>query len=452
MITQALLVVILGAGMVALVLGLARKPEIAIVLILFSEVVATRYALPSLPLGPVTIFASDLPTICLLVATAVRPYFGVRRRQISAALLSIFLIALLGLLRGYRAFGLTAAGNSSREILAFSAAALFFSAVTITPELIRFLRRWLVITSIFLIVVGLLFLVQEGFGEFSTGGKRGLRGLDALIILFATITSIVIPYGRTRVQNLVVPSAGFIVLVLALQRSVAVAGVVSLIVIVLFGGRLRTRRSSRVTRILLITGGLAVGALVLAGPTGLTNDLSTAVETTTTQEGTFSWRLEGWQILIKEQLSSPIQSILLGKPAGTGSSRLIGDTIVSVAPHSMYVSFFGEVGLIGLAILVWLIASTFKRNVANVRSEYAFTATVGLLATAFLTAQVTYFISYSAGFIAGLVVGLTASLAWFGTLDPEVEASREESTPSRPPMEIPRYRPRLPQIDEPILP
>ena len=452
MISQLLVLTILFAGMIALILGMARKPEIAIIAVLSSEVVATHYRLPALPLGSVTIFASDIPTFALLIATVVRPYLGVRRRPVSTAILSVFLLAILGLVRGSRAFGLPLAGNSAREILAFCAAALFFSTVTITPEFIKYLRRWLTLAAIFIIVVGIIFWSQNGFGEFSSGGQRGLRGLDALILLFATLTSIVIPYGRTRTQNLIAPAIGFLVLVLALQRSVAIAGVISLIVIVVFGGRLRTRRSSRVTRILLIVGGLSVGLLVVAGPTGLTNDLSTAVETTTTQEGTFSWRLEGWQILIKDQLASPIQSILLGRPSGIGSSRVIGETVVTVAPHSMYVSLFGSVGLIGLAIMIWLLASTFRRNIVNVRSEFTFTATVGLLVTALLAAQVTYFISYSAGFVAGLVIGLAASLAWFGAVDPEIEALQKELHPNKPRQPTARYQPRLPQIDEPILP
>ena len=151
-------------------------------------------------------------------------------------------------------------------------------------------------------------------------------------------------------------------------------------------------------------------------------------------------------------MASPIQNILLGKPAGAGSSRVIGETVVTVAPHSMYVSLFGSVGLIGLAIMIWLLASTFRRNIVNVRSEFTFTATVGLLVTALLAAQVTYFISYSAGFIAGLIIGLAASLAWFGAIDPENEALQGKLPSSRSPDRAARYQPRLPQIDEPILP
>ena len=452
MIAHALLLIIMGAGFVALTLTMARKPEVSVLLVLATEVITARYALPSIGLGSLTILAADLATPALLIATLLRPYFGFRRRQISTPLLAIFLLAVLGVVRGTRAFGLQMAGNGAREILGFSAAALFFSTVAITPDFVKALRKWFMVAATFITATGMYFWIQNGFGEFSSAGKRGLSGIDALLVLLAIILTITVPYGRTRAQNLIAPSIGFLVLVLSLQRSVAISGVVALIVVVLFGGRLRTRRSSRVTRVLLIAGGLAVALLVLAGPSGLTSDLSTAVETSTTQEGTFSWRLEGWQILIKDQFASPIRNILLGNPSGTGSSRMIGDTLVTVAPHSMYVSLFQEVGIIGLAIMFWLLVSMFRRNVVNVRSQFTFTATSGLLVTTMLAAQVTYFISYSAGLIAGLVVGLAASLAWFGAVDPEVEELKEKgSTTNRSSAGAFPRRDEAADIDQPIL-
>ena len=451
MIAQVLMLLIMGAGFVALVLGMARKPSIAVLVVLATEIISRRFTLPLIPLGTLTVFAADLATPALLAATVLRPYFGFRRRQISTPLLAIFLLASLSFVRGTRAFGLQIAGNGSREILAFSAAALFFSTVAITPEFINAVRKWFVIASAAITVAGIQFWIQNGFGEFSAFGRRGLSGLEALIVLLATILTITVPYGRTRAQNLMAPSIGFLVLLLSLQRSVAISGMVALIVVVVFGGRIRTRRSSRVTRVLLIVGGLAVGVLVLAGPSGLTSDLSTAVESSTTQEGTFSWRLEGWQVLIKSQLSGPVQHILLGNPAGSGSARMIGDTLVTVAPHSMYVSMFQEVGIVGLAVMIWLLASMFRRNIVNLRSGLAFTAKAGLLVTTLLAALVTYFISYSSGLVAGLVVGLAASLAWFGAIDPEFEASQIQPAPILPPVTPVPNQLNLPHIDQPTL-
>jgi hypothetical protein len=455
MITTAVVLLVGACGFVAVAVGIARKPEFAVVLVLLSELAVSRYALPPLSFGSLTIFLNDLPTLALLAAVVIRPYLGVARRRFSMTLLVVLLLAVLGLARGIRVFGLQIAGNNSREILSFAAAALFFSTVVITPKFIDALRRWFTVAGGVLITTALLFWAQNGFGGFSTSGQRALRGLEALILLFATIITIVVPYGRTRTRNLTLPIIGFIVLVLTVQRSVAVAGIIALIVIVLIGGRVRTRRSSTVTRFLLVIGGLAVGFLVLAGPTGVTQDLGTALGTSTTQEGTFSWRLEGWRILISEQLSGSVPSIVVGEPAGSSNLRVIGDSIVTVAPHSEYVSLFKSVGIVGLALMVWLLVATFRRNVVNVRSEYTFTATVGLLFATMLASLVVYFITYSSGLTGGLVIGLSVSLAWFGAVDPEREAAGPEMEPSlpvTPPTTVPTSRRGAPPpIDQPVL-
>lgn len=456
MISTAFVLLVGTIGFAALVVGIARRPGLAVLLVLASEIASSRFSLPPLTLGSLTVFVTDFPTAALLAALAIRPYLGVQRRRFSMPLLVLLLLAMVGLVRGIRVFGLQIAGNNSREILAFAVAALFFSTVTITPKFLEELRRWLVVAGSFLIITAVLFWAQNGFGGFSTTGQRALRGLEALILLFATIITIVIPYGRTRTRNLALPAAGFVVLALTVQRSVAVAGIIALIIIVLIGGRVRTRRSSVVTRFLLVIGGLSVGFLVLAGPTGVNQDLGTALGTSTTEEGTFSWRLQGWNILVREQLSGSIPSIAIGEPAGSSNLRIIGESVVTVAPHSEYVSLLKSVGVVGLGLMVWLLVSTFRRNIVNVRSNLTFTATVGLLFATMLGALVVYFITYSTGLIGGLVVGLAVSLAWFGALDPEfaeLEVDQPPSAPVATPVAVgPGSRRRTPPpIDQPVL-
>lgn len=456
MITTAFVLMVGAIGFAALVVGIARRPGLAVLLVLASEIASSRFSLPPLTFGSLTVFVTDFPTAALLAALALRPYLGVQRRRLSMPLLALLLLAMVGLVRGIRVFGLQIAGNNSREILAFAVAALFFSTVTITPKFLEELRRWFVVAGSFLIITAVLFWTQNGFGGFSTSGQRALRGLEALILLFATIVTIVVPYGRTRTRNLALPAVGFVVLALTVQRSVAVAGIIALIIIVLIGGRVRTRRSSIVTRFLLVIGGVSVGFLILAGPTGVNQDLGTALGTSTTEEGTFNWRLQGWNILVREQLSGSIPSIVIGEPAGSSNLRVIGESVVTVAPHSEYVSLLKSVGVVGLGLMVWLLVSTFRRNVVNVRSELTFTATVGLLFATLLGALVVYFITYSTGLIGGLAVGLAVSLAWFGAFDPEyaeLEIDQPPPAPIPPPVAVgPRSRRSAPPpIDQPVL-
>jgi len=421
MISEALFLLVGVVGLVLVIVLIAKRAEHAVLLVLASELLTSRFILPTISAGSLTLYVADFVAPALLVATALRPYLGVKRRRIHPVLLALLALTLLGVARGIRVFGLQVAGNGAREILAFTAAGVFFSTVSITPRFIDGTRRWFMVAGGFTVLIAVLYWIQNGFGGFTSVGGRALRGLDALILLAATIIAIVVPYGRTRTRNLALPSIGFVVLVLSVQRSVAIAGILALIVIVLVGGRLRTRRSSLVTRLLLAIGGLSIVFLVFTGPAGLTQDLGTAVSTSAAEEGTFVWRIQGWQILIGNQVSGSVPSILIGEPAGSSNLRIIGESVVTVGPHSEYVSLFKSTGIIGLGIMLWLLISTFRRNLMNTRSDLTFTATVGLLFTALLTAQVTYFVTYSVGLIAGLVVGLAVSLAWFGAVDPEAE-------------------------------
>lgn len=438
MIIEALSLLLGLAFMSLLVVGFARRPEIAVPIVLLIELTNNRYRLPTVSIGSLAIYASDLATIALLAATALRPILRVRRRQISGPLLLLVVLTLLGFARGYRAFGLQTAGNNAREMLAFGAAALFFSTVVITPEFVATLRRWFTIASLVLFAITAVFLLQNGFGSYSIDGQRSLDSRDALVLMFAIVIAVVIPYGRTRTRNLAFPVVGALVLIISLQRSVVLAGAVALIVIVLFGGRARTRRSSRSTRFLIATGGLAVAVLILAGPTGLDQDFGTAVETSTIQGGTFNWRLEGWQILVERQITGSTPNLMVGNPAGTGSARVIEGELVQVAPHSHYVSLLQSVGVVGLGVMIWLLVATFRRNVVNLRSTLTFTATVGLLFAALLAALSTFFVSYSVGIVGGLVVGLAVSLAWFGARDPEAEQQETQPTESLGSEEDPR--------------
>lgn len=456
MIAQVLLVVVGLIGLVATTVTIARRPEFAVALILVSEFLSAGFILPQIRARIVTLYPGDFVVVALLVAVALRPYLGVARRKAPLALLSLVALASIGFLRGWRVFGLQVAGNDSREIFSFLSAALFFSTVVIDPEFMSRLRRYFTAIGALLVGSALVFWSRQGFGGFATSGQRALTGLAALLLLFATIIAIVVPYGRSRTQNLVVPAIGLATLILTVQRSVAIAGIIALIIIVLVGGRSRTRRSSLVTRFLLVIGGISVGFLVLAGPVGLTEDLGTAVSTSTTQEGTFNWRLEGWRILVGEQLSGSVPSVIIGEPAGSSYLRVIGDSVVTVAPHSEYVSLFRSVGIVGLAIMVWLLISTFRRNVVNVRSTLTFTATTGLLLATLLASLLVYFITYSTSLLGGLVVGLSVSLAWFGARDPEAQVPTAiddvvAPPPVRPIVDPPVPRSSLPPVDQPVL-
>ena len=120
----------------------------------------------------------------------------------------------------------------------------------------------------------------------------------------------------------------------------------------------------------------------------------------------FSWRLQGWSILINRQISGPHTDLIVGSPSGTGYERVINGSTATVAPHSEYISVLDETGIIGVALLVWVYMRALRKSRRRLRSSSAFVSQVALLFTALLALQLTYFIGYSEGALVGLMLGL----------------------------------------------
>src|ERR1019366_5187743 len=91
-------------------------------------------------------------------------------------------------------------------------------------------------------------------------------------------------------------------------------------------------------RLVVVGAVLAVVLLVAAGPPGVTTSLAAGYDqTSTTQNSTFSWRLQGWSALINRQIAGPGADLAVGSPSGTGDARVIDGGIVTAAAHSEYV-------------------------------------------------------------------------------------------------------------------
>lgn len=148
----------------------------------------------------------------------------------------------------------------------------------------------------------------------------------------------------------------------------------------------------------LLVAGLAVAALAeFVFP----SQLSSALSTSATSEGTFLWRLDGWaQLLSPERFGNPV-SVLFGQPLGAGYERVVGGQVVHESPHNVYVQTlvdFGVFGLIAYLSLLWLV---FRRTGALGRWDPQFRALQ--LATAMV---VVYGGAYTPPYIQGLLFGL----------------------------------------------
>jgi hypothetical protein len=412
------------AAIVLMLIGLlsvsfASRPASAIPLLLLVEMASISSIPQEVMVGQFHVYPGDIITVALAAATLVRWQQRGDALRPTRPLVVLLAILLLSMARGAAAFGLQPSVVAARQILLMLAAAIFFSTVRVTPQLVRAVRNWLLLASAVLILVAVNFWLQHGFGTYAATGSRALDGLQALFVLETTIIVVVFPPFRGLVLGWVVPLVGFIVVVLSVQRTVWAAGLVAAAVLVVARPRSRGSTSIAGRRLLMAAAVLAVILLVAAGPPGVTSSLTAGYQETTTQNSTFSWRLQGWSALINRQRAGPVADLVVGSPSGTGNQS-INEAVFLRAAHSQYVWTFTMTGIIGLALLVWVYVTTLRKSRRRLRSPSAFVGQVALLFTALLALQLTYFVGYSSGGLVGLMLGLACGFLHGSDQDPSV--------------------------------
>jgi hypothetical protein len=412
------------AAIVLMLIGLlsvsfASRPASAIPLLLLVEMASISSIPQEVMVGQFHVYPGDIITVALAAATLMRWQQRGDALRPTRPLVVLLAILLLSMARGAAAFGLQPSVVAARQILLMLAAAIFFSTVRVTPQLVRAVRNWLLLASAVLILVAVNFWLQHGFGTYAATGSRALDGLQALFVLETTIIVVVFPPFRGLVLGWVVPLVGFIVVVLSVQRTVWAAGLVAAAVLVVARPRSRGSTSIAGRRLLMAAAVLAVVLLVGAGPPGVTSSLTAGYRETTTQSSTFSWRLQGWSALINRQRAGPVADLVVGSPSGTGNQS-INEAVFLRAAHSQYVWTFTMTGIIGLALLMWVYVTTLRKSRRRLRSPSAFVGQVALLFTALLALQLTYFVGYSSGGLVGLMLGLACGFLHGSDQDPSV--------------------------------
>jgi hypothetical protein len=413
------------AAIVLMLIGLlsvsfASRPASAIPLLLLVEMASISSIPQEVMVGQLHVYPGDIITVALAAATLVRWQQRGDALRPTRPLVVLLAILLLSMARGAAAFGLQPSVVAARQILLMLAAAVFFSTVRVTPQLVRAVRNWLLLASVVLILVAVNFWLQHGFGTYAATGSRALDGLQALFVLETTIIVVVFPPFRGLVLGWVVPLVGFVVVVLSVQRTVWAAGLVAAAVLVVARPRSRGSTSIAGRRLLMAAAVLAVVLLVAAGPPGVTSSLTAGYQETTTQNSTFSWRLQGWSALINRQRAGPVADLVVGSPSGTGNQS-IDEAVFLRAAHSQYVWTFTMTGIIGLALLVWVYVTALRKSRRRLRSPSAFVGQVALLFTALLALQLTYFVGYSSGGLVGLMLGLACGFVHGSKQNPSLD-------------------------------
>jgi hypothetical protein len=395
----------------------ASRPASAIPLLLLVEMASISSIPQEVMVGQFHVYPGDIITVALAAATLVRWQQRGDALRPTRPLVVLLAILLLSMARGAAAFGLQPSVVAARQILLMLAAAIFFSTVRVTPQLVRAVRNWLLLASAVLILVAVNFWLQHGFGTYAATGSRALDGLQALFVLETTIIIVVFPPFRDPVLRWVVPLVGFVVVVLSVQRTVWAAGLVAAAVLVVARPKSRGLTSIAGRRLLVAGAVLAVVLLVAAGPPGVTSSLTAGYQETTTQNSTFSWRLQGWSAMINRQMAGPVADLVVGSPSGTGNES-INEAIFMPASHSQYLWTFATTGIIGLALLVCVYFTALRKSRRRLRSPSAFVGQAALLLTALLALQLTFFVGYSSGGLVGLMLGLACGFVNDRSVDP----------------------------------
>src|ERR1039458_1198533 len=238
--------------------GFASRPATAVPLLLLVEMAASSSITLGAMVGPLHVYAEDIIAVALAAATLMRW----QRRGIglhpTGPLVVVVAILLLGMARGAAAFGLQASVVGAREMLAMLTAAIFFSTVRVTPQLVRAVRNWFLLASAVLMLVAVNFWLRHGFGSYAATGDRALDALQALIVLETTIIIVLFPPFRARVFRLVVPLIGAVVVLLSVQRTVWVAALVAAAVLLFVHTKNRESKSKAGPRLLMVAAVLAV--------------------------------------------------------------------------------------------------------------------------------------------------------------------------------------------------
>jgi hypothetical protein len=226
---------------------------------------------------------------------------------------------------------------------------------------------------------------------------------QALILLVYALAS-----GKgMRAAYLLIPFLAITVIVLQ-HRSVWAAALVPLLFSVILIGKGRTGLIGKLA-VIAVSTAIVVAPFAAGGGGAVTASVAdSAQRATSTTEGTFAGRVEGWKLLLDEYAHAGPVVNLFGHPYGSGYERFLGGVRIGYAPHNYYIQTLLRTGAIGLAALVmtyWMLLRLLRRD-----REYHHPDVPAAAMVALLISQLLYFVPYSPNFAQGVILGIALSL------------------------------------------
>lgn len=361
-------------------------------------------ALPGMRVG-VFIYPQDIVFVLLGVSACIRLARGVNTLQL--VLLAYSGLVLGSFVRGVQHFGIHAAGVDARAFVYLAAGALYFSTFEIGPSVQRALARILAFTASVMLAVAvfrwiataLQLPVVEQWASITTNPIRVLHSAHALFLSQCAILAFAVHLER-RGRGRYLAGLLFAAILLLQHRTVWVETLVVAFLGVLLSGRLRGR---------LVLQGAALGLLGAVFTVAMFGSrlqaLGESLRASATGDETWTWRVQGWVVLIRRFLASDPVTLLMGAPFGSGYSRTIGLSEITVSPHNFYVHNLLRVGFLGLALLLALYALLLV-HIPRGRSAQPRPWLRPGLVQLLLVSQLLYFVTYAPAFEQSVLLGL----------------------------------------------
>lgn len=354
---------ILAFGVVAALAVIVKRPDLGILLIVGNMVMAAQSSSYSVSAGPLTIYVADATCLVLVLAAALthRSY----EVRIKLALPVVVWIALwtLALASGVVLLGLQQAMNEGRGVVYTLAVVVW--AWRVFPDKASIERALFKATSVGIIGLGVVsayHIASYGIGNASelrfdaaTNSYVQSRALNSGQSLFLLL-SLILRFGeRSRVSSLYSPlNLGAVgMIIVAQNRSVWVAALVSLVVLVAMNPR---AGKAILGVIALLVGASAIGEIA----TGAVSDVLRGLSLSLADRGTYDGRVQGWVALLREFGNAGGLPWLIGEPVGSGFRRFQDGQFVEFSPHNWYITTLLRTGGLGLLALLGVLISTAR--------------------------------------------------------------------------------------------
>lgn len=370
-----------------------------------------------LNIGNATIYISDLPVILLFFAFIIRLLayrIFLNCPPVQRLLLFVFtILVFISMAIGFFKFGF-ASFVDARRYLVVIAPLLYFGSFTYKEKNLTFIAKAIIITSVLISIIGLGKLLIHADHELSFYEIRTYMSIstNAIIILIAWL---ILAAGITHnifkqdIRPKLLLLFFSFMLILLQERTIWVIFGVFLFY---FAATYKSKFLKRIipgATILVMLGGILY-VLDLFHFRNLIGTLIQAFVSMAGQDSTFSWRFEGWIVLLR---NLPWYNYFLGLPFGSGYERILNGSLVLYNPHNFYVTHILRIGVIGMMMNIISYILLLRESYKNKRfSTNKFTITLMEIIFLSIIANLLGSMTYSLSALGGAIWGIAIAVAY----------------------------------------